>query len=82
MREAADHLVATLRRVHVSGPVVFAGSVLTNDGPVRRAVVELLAGERVATAGDAAGAAAWLAARDLLRNADASPLHAAFTAAS
>ncbi|MFG1968255.1 N-acetylglucosamine kinase [Nonomuraea fuscirosea] len=82
VREAADHLVATLRRVHVSGPVVFAGSVLTNDGPVRRAVVELLAGERVATAGDAAGAAAWLAARDLLRNADASPLHAAFTAAS
>ncbi|MEU8355287.1 BadF/BadG/BcrA/BcrD ATPase family protein [Nonomuraea sp. NPDC048882] len=82
VREAADHLVATLRRVHVSGPVVFAGSVLTNDGPVRRAVSELLAGERVATAGDAAGAASWLAARDLLRDADARSRHAAFTAVS
>lgn len=78
--EAADHLVATLRRVHVSGPVVLAGSVLTSEGPVRRAVIELLAGERVATAGDAAGAAAWLAARDLLP--DAKALHATFTSAA
>jgi hypothetical protein len=43
-------------------------------------VTELLAGERVSTAGDGAGAAAWLAARDLLPEADAKALHAAFTA--
>ncbi|TDD47291.1 ATPase [Nonomuraea terrae] len=79
-REAARHLVTTLRRVHVSGPVVLAGSVLTNDGPVRRAVTELLAGETVTTAGDAAGAAAWLAARDLLPETTARSLHTAFTA--
>ncbi|WP_345573814.1 N-acetylglucosamine kinase [Nonomuraea rosea] len=76
---AADHLAATLRRVHVSGPVVLAGSVLTSEGPVRHAVVERLAGERITTAGDAAGAAAWLAARDFLTEADAKTGHAAFT---
>ncbi|MGN9838183.1 N-acetylglucosamine kinase [Nonomuraea sp. H19] len=81
VHEAAGHLVTTLRRVHVSGPVVLAGSVLTSEGPVRRAVTELLAGETVTTAGDAAGAAAWLAARALLPAADAKALHAAFTAA-
>ncbi|MCK2219593.1 ATPase [Actinomadura sp. ATCC 31491] len=80
--EAARHLVATLRRVHVSGPVVLAGSVLTSAGPVRRAVTELLAGERVTTAGDAAGAAAWLAARPLMTADEAAALHAAFTAAA
>ncbi|MEV0233611.1 BadF/BadG/BcrA/BcrD ATPase family protein [Nonomuraea sp. NPDC050786] len=78
--EAAEHLVATLRRVHESGPVVLAGSVLTSEGPVRQAVTERLAGEHVTTAGDAAGAAAWLAARDVLREADAKARHAAFTA--
>ncbi|MEV4017187.1 BadF/BadG/BcrA/BcrD ATPase family protein [Nonomuraea angiospora] len=81
-QDAADHLVATLRRVHVSGPVVLAGSVLTSEGPVRQAVVKLLADRNVTTAGDAAGAAAWLAARDLLPEADAKALHAAFTAVS
>ncbi|MBB5778274.1 N-acetylglucosamine kinase [Nonomuraea jabiensis] len=80
--EAAERLAATLRRVHESGPVVLAGSVLTSEGPVRRAVTELLAGESVTTAGDAAGAAAWLAARDLLPEAGAKALHAAFTAVS
>ncbi|MEQ4718167.1 BadF/BadG/BcrA/BcrD ATPase family protein [Nonomuraea sp. B19D2] len=80
MQEAAERLVATLRRVHESGPVVLAGSVLTSEGPVRQAVTELLAGERVTTAGDAAGAAAWLAARDLLPEAEARARHAAFTA--
>ncbi|MEV4568382.1 BadF/BadG/BcrA/BcrD ATPase family protein [Nonomuraea sp. NPDC049419] len=79
VRRAAGHLVDTLRRVHVSGPVVLAGSVLTNDGPVRDAVTELLAGARVATARDGAGAAAWLAARPLLT--DAASCHAAFTTA-
>ncbi|WP_327584588.1 hypothetical protein OHA25_53975 [Nonomuraea sp. NBC_00507] len=78
--EAAERLVATLRRVHVSGPVVLAGSVLTSEGPVRQAVTELLAGETVTTARDAAGAAAWLAARALLPEADAKARHTAFTA--
>ncbi|MER5998379.1 BadF/BadG/BcrA/BcrD ATPase family protein [Nonomuraea angiospora] len=81
-REAAERLVATLGRVHVSGPVVLAGSVLTSEGPVRQAVVKLLADKNVTTAGDAAGAAAWLAARDLLPESDAKALHAAFTAVS
>ncbi|WP_342775075.1 N-acetylglucosamine kinase [Nonomuraea diastatica] len=79
VREAAGHLVATLRRVHASGPVVLAGSVLTSPGPVRQTVTELLAGEQVTTAGDAASAAAWLAARDLLPEPDAKALHTAFT---
>ncbi|MEU8248655.1 BadF/BadG/BcrA/BcrD ATPase family protein [Nonomuraea sp. NPDC048916] len=79
-RRAAGRLVATVRRVHVSGPVVLAGSVLTNEGPVRRAVHELLAGETVTTARDAAGAAAWLAARPLLPEDRARELHPAFTA--
>lgn len=79
-REAAGHLVATLRRVHVSGPVVLAGSVLTNEGPVRRAVLELLADETALTARDAAGAAAWLAARHLLAEDTARDLHPLFTA--
>ncbi|WP_236667658.1 MULTISPECIES: N-acetylglucosamine kinase [unclassified Nonomuraea] len=79
VREAAGHLVATLRRVHTAGPVVLAGSVLTSPGPVRQAVTELLAGERVTTAGDAASAAAWLAARDHLSEPDTTTLHAAFT---
>ncbi|MBB6554586.1 N-acetylglucosamine kinase [Nonomuraea rubra] len=80
VQEAADHLVATLRRVHVSGPVVLAGSVLTSDGPVREAVMELLSGETVTTARDAAGAAAWLSARPLLPSSEATALHPAFTA--
>ncbi|MEV0620369.1 BadF/BadG/BcrA/BcrD ATPase family protein [Nonomuraea sp. NPDC050404] len=78
--EAAGALVAMLRRVQAAGPVVLAGSVLTSEGPVRRAVIELLAAERVSTAADAAGAAAWLAARPLLSEADAAACHAAFTA--
>ncbi|WP_336211304.1 N-acetylglucosamine kinase [Nonomuraea sp. LPB2021202275-12-8] len=78
--QAAGHLVDTVRRVHASGPVVLAGSVLTNEGPVRQAVLELLEGEPVATALDTAGAAAWLAARDLLHEGDRDALHARFTA--
>ncbi|HEX4812096.1 MAG TPA: BadF/BadG/BcrA/BcrD ATPase family protein [Nonomuraea sp.] len=79
VREAAGHLAATLRRVHAGGPVVLAGSVLASDGPVRRAVLELLAGETVTTTRDAAAGAAWLAARDLLSDAEAKTVHAAFT---
>ncbi|MFC7588822.1 N-acetylglucosamine kinase [Nonomuraea antimicrobica] len=82
VREAADHLMATLHRVHVSGPVVLTGSVLTSEGPIRQTVVELLAGETVTTAGDAAGAAAWLAAREVLSEADARARHATFTTAA
>ncbi|GAA4990461.1 N-acetylglucosamine kinase-like BadF-type ATPase [Nonomuraea thailandensis] len=79
VREAAARLVATLRGVHDSGPAVLAGSVLTSDGPVRQAVTELLAGTTVSTAGDTAGAAAWLAARAVSPAAQAEALHAAFT---
>jgi glucosamine kinase len=75
--QAAEQLVATVRRVHLSGPVVLAGSVLTSEGPVRQSVLDLLAGQTVTTAGDAAGAAAWLAARDLLTEPER--LHPAFT---
>jgi len=79
-RQAAGHLAATVRRVHVSGPVVLAGSVLTNEGPVRRAVAESLADRTVLTARDAAGAAAWLAAYDLLPADERDTLHGRFTA--
>jgi glucosamine kinase len=79
-REAAAHLVETVRRVRVGGPVVLAGSVLTNPGPVRRRVEELLgASVPVRTAGDAAGAAAWLSAREGL-GASAAEAHARFVA--
>ncbi|WP_214322346.1 N-acetylglucosamine kinase [Nonomuraea sediminis] len=75
--EAARHLVATLQRVHAGGPVVLTGSVLTSAGPVRQAVRDLLEDYDVRTAGDAAGAAAWLAARELLDEPE--QVHAAFT---
>ncbi|NJP94458.1 hypothetical protein HCN51_34310 [Nonomuraea sp. FMUSA5-5] len=123
VREAASRLVTTLCTVHDAGPVVLAGSVLTNAGPMRRAVTELLAtgtadaadavgagaagtgavgagtggavagrvvagravagrvvAGRVVVAGDPAGAAAWLAAREWLSAAQAEALHPAFTA--
>ncbi|MFB4267128.1 BadF/BadG/BcrA/BcrD ATPase family protein [Nonomuraea sp. GTA35] len=54
VREAAARLVATLRSVHGAGPVVLAGSVLTSEGPVRQAVIELLASRTVRAASDAA----------------------------
>jgi hypothetical protein len=53
--------------------------VLTNDGPVRQGVQESLADQEVATARDTAGAAAWLAARDLLPEGDREAAHARFT---
>jgi glucosamine kinase len=78
--EAAGHLVTTLRSVHESGPVVLAGSVLTSAGPVREAVTELLlkSGTSAVTAGDAAGAAAWLAARPFLGPREAEARHPRF----
>ncbi|MFI7227601.1 N-acetylglucosamine kinase [Nonomuraea angiospora] len=76
--EAAARLASTAARVHEPGlPIVLAGGVLTSEGPVRRAVEDLLAD--AVTAGDAAGGAAWLAARELLPEADAQGLHATFT---
>ncbi|MFI6812057.1 N-acetylglucosamine kinase [Nonomuraea sp. NPDC050328] len=77
VEEAARELVATVGRVHRGGPIVLAGSVLTNEGPVRRAVLERLGelAERVETARDGAGAAAWTAARLL----DPTAPHAPFT---
>ncbi|MBO0513556.1 N-acetylglucosamine kinase [Streptomyces beijiangensis] len=86
VREGARLLVATAARVHrPQGPIVLAGSVLTSEGPLRSAVQELL-GERwdtpVRTAGSGAGAAAWLAAGEVLnpvREAEHISLHAKFT---
>ncbi|MEU4544215.1 N-acetylglucosamine kinase [Nonomuraea dietziae] len=79
---AAAHLAATVARVYDGGPIVLAGSVLTNEGPVRQAVQRLLEQRweaKVAVARDGAGAAAWLAALDLLPEAAAARLHPAFT---
>ncbi|SEF58975.1 BadF-type ATPase [Nonomuraea solani] len=73
--EAAERLARTARKVREPGlPTVLAGSVLTAEGPVRDAVQGLLEGASVA--GDAAGAAAWLAARPFLNSAES--CHARF----
>ncbi|MFI6326042.1 N-acetylglucosamine kinase [Nonomuraea sp. NPDC050556] len=74
---AARLLADTLGRVHQGGPVVVAGSVLTNEGPVRRAVRDLIG--PFATAQDGAGAAAWLAALSLGAGTGS---HATFTRAA
>ncbi|MFE3455271.1 N-acetylglucosamine kinase [Nonomuraea sp. NPDC059194] len=79
---AAAHLAETVARVYDGGPIVLAGSVLTTPGPVRQAVRTLLERRwdaQVSTARDGAGAAAWLAALDLLPSGAAERLHAAFT---
>lgn len=76
--EAARLLAGTVSQVRGPGertPIVLAGSVLTSEGPVRRAVQDLLEGATVA--GDGAGAAAWLAAREVL-GSKAAPLHPLF----
>ncbi|MEU4702325.1 N-acetylglucosamine kinase [Nonomuraea dietziae] len=63
-------------------PIVLAGSVLTSGGPVQQAVRELLgrrwAAAPISVAKDGAGAAAWLAALDLLGPARAAALHSRF----
>ncbi|WP_219510170.1 N-acetylglucosamine kinase [Nonomuraea ceibae] len=75
--EAAHLLAATALRVHdPRSPLVLAGSVLTSPGPVRDSVRDLLG--TVHTAGDPAGAAAWLATLPLLDPADAEKRHARF----
>ncbi|MEV0384215.1 BadF/BadG/BcrA/BcrD ATPase family protein [Nonomuraea sp. NPDC050643] len=75
--QAAERLARTARAVHEPGlPTVLAGSVLTAEGPVRDAVQGLVEGASVA--GDAAGAAAWLAARPLLGASGSETRHARF----
>ncbi|MEU6781113.1 BadF/BadG/BcrA/BcrD ATPase family protein [Nonomuraea angiospora] len=77
--EAAARLASTAARVHEPGrPIVLAGGVLTSEGPVQRAVHDLLAD--AVTAGDPAGAAAWLAARPLLGCDRAAGAHRRFVA--
>jgi glucosamine kinase len=77
--EAAVRLVRTVSRVHDPGlPIVLAGSVLTSDGPVRESVQGRLREETVRVAGDAAGAAAWLAARAYLSPREAEERHIRF----
>ncbi|MFC5220683.1 N-acetylglucosamine kinase [Streptomyces coerulescens] len=70
--EAADHLLATLSTVRTAGstlPVVLAGGILSPGSPVASAVRSRVAarwpGASISYAGSTAGAAAWLAARDL-----------------
>ncbi|MGP3928450.1 N-acetylglucosamine kinase [Nonomuraea sp. KM88] len=76
--EAASRLASTASGVHEPGlPLVLAGGVLTAEGPVRDAVRGLLEG--AVTAGDPAGAAAWLAARPLLGPREAEARHSRFT---
>ncbi|WP_165977442.1 N-acetylglucosamine kinase [Nonomuraea diastatica] len=76
--EAASRLARTASRVHQPGlPIVLAGGVLTAEGPVRESVQGLLEG--AVTAGDPAGAAAWLAARPLVGPRESAALHLRFT---
>ncbi|MGV9304161.1 N-acetylglucosamine kinase [Nonomuraea sp. NPDC003727] len=82
VQAAAARLVATVSRLHREGPIVLAGSVLTSEGAVRDAVMELLRGHRVSTARDTAGAACWLAALDLAGHDAATTTHARFTGAT
>ncbi|RAO37552.1 Glucosamine kinase [Micromonospora saelicesensis] len=73
--EAAARLVATLSELGPpDGPVVLAGSLLTNTTPVRTAVLATLAGP-AATAGDPAIGAAWLALRQITDQEAAARLH-------
>ncbi|MDH6125760.1 BadF/BadG/BcrA/BcrD ATPase family protein [Kitasatospora sp. GP82] len=72
VEEAAGHLLATLGTVRAVGsvdPVVLAGGVLSPSSPLAAAVggriAEQWPGAEITFAGNAAGAAAWLAARSL-----------------
>ncbi|QFY07025.1 ATPase [Nonomuraea phyllanthi] len=76
--EAASRLARTAAQVSDPGlPIVLAGGVLTAEGPVREAVQGLLEG--AVTAGDPAGAAAWLAARPSLGPRESEARHPRFT---
>ncbi|TDD47282.1 hypothetical protein E1286_17925 [Nonomuraea terrae] len=83
VEEAARRLVRTVSAVHEPGlPIVLSGGVLTPEGPVRDAVRDLLEGAGTVTvAGDAAGAAAWLAAQAFLDLRESRARHARFTGA-
>ena len=69
--------VAEVRRAGETSPIVLAGSVLTSEGPIASAVRERL-GPSAVLAGDGAGAAAWLAGREVFGwdPATAARLHA------
>ncbi|MGJ6963866.1 N-acetylglucosamine kinase [Streptosporangium sp. G11] len=69
--------VAEVRQAGETSPIVLAGSVLTSEGPVASAVRERL-GPSTVLAGDGAGAAAWLAGREVFGwdRATAARLHA------
>lgn len=85
VEEAAARLVRTVGRVRAPGersPVVLAGGVLTGSSAVREALTRRLArsgGAPVVTAGDTAGAAAWLAAVRTGEVSARAGVHAAFT---
>ena len=88
VQEAADRLcrtVALVRGPDETTPVVIAGGLLTAATPLAAAVRERLASgwpaAPVRPAGDAAAAAAWLAARTL-PGVDAPALHSRFLAAA
>ncbi|MFI6235902.1 N-acetylglucosamine kinase [Micromonospora sp. NPDC050784] len=73
--QAATRLVATLGELGPpDGPVVLAGSLLTNTTPVRTAVLATLSGP-AATARDPAIGAAWLALRHITGREEAARLH-------
>jgi glucosamine kinase len=81
LREAAECLVTTLRRAgpEPNEPIVLAGGVLGRGSLVRCLVADAVAAHwpeaPIATAGDGAGAAAWLAAGLLGDGADEERLH-------
>ncbi|GAA3474737.1 N-acetylglucosamine kinase [Nonomuraea roseola] len=82
---AATRLARTASEVREPldrSPLVLAGSVLTSGGPVQQSVRELLgrrwAAAPITVAKDGAGAAAWLAALDLLGPSRAAALHSRF----
>lgn len=84
VERAADHLLAALATVRPPDshlPVVLAGGVLTAPSPlaaaVRRRIAARWPGTEPTRAGDPAGAAAWLAAREL-GPAAAAGLHGRF----
>ncbi|MET8044335.1 BadF/BadG/BcrA/BcrD ATPase family protein [Micromonospora sp. NPDC005215] len=73
--EAAARLVATLGELGPpDGPVVLAGSILTETTSVRAEVLATLAGP-IATARDPAVGAAWLALRQITDQEEAVRLH-------
>ncbi len=82
VHEPAAHLAETATIAHEPAgkrPIVLAGGLLTGGTPLAAALTAALTaawpGVEIARAGDAAGAAAWLAARDLPEIGDPADLH-------